>query len=281
MDSPQLGISNQIAISGKQEMTRMPTLPRLAVLCLAALTACASAPGIDRPVPLDAAYAEREEEKLLPEDRCGPEFLERVLPEFVLSSLEPLLDGPFGPVCQRHDACYRLGEQSQAWCDERMLTEMNAICNAGREEESAGAKLCRKRAGTYHSMVDSTFGAYAYGGVAGGGFSDLRFAPTSPKELDVCVTVSNTTQLMQSYALELHNGTGLRISRQPRQHARKLRAGEAADMCTGTSASKYWTRKKLTGPLELRLMARHPDKLAPGSGMTQLQSATFDLPAAD
>ena len=259
----------------------MGTLLRLAFFSLMALGACASAPGIDRPVQLEAGYAERESSKHIEGDRCGPEFLERFLPEFVLSSLKPLLDGPFGPVCQRHDACYRLGEQSQAWCDERMLTEMNAICNAGREEGSAGAKLCRKRASAYHSMVDSTFGAYAYGGVAGGSFSQQRFDTSSPKELDVCVTVSNTTPLMQSYALELRNGTGQRISRQPRQHARKFRSGETADMCTGTSASKYWTRKKLTGPLELRLMASHPDRIAPGSGMTQLQSETFDLPAAD
>ncbi|HAY06082.1 MAG TPA: hypothetical protein PKV67_03715 [Hyphomonas sp.] len=259
----------------------MALLQRLVVFLLLALCACATAPGIDRPVPLDAAYAEREESKHGPDDRCGPEFLEKALPEFVLSSLEPLLDGPFGPVCQRHDACYRLGEQSQAWCDERMLREMTAICNAGRDEESAGAMLCRKRAGAYHSMVDSTFGAYAYGGAAGGEFSQRRFARSSPKEVDVCVTVSNTTQLMQSYVLELRTGAGRRISREPSQHAQKFRAGETAEMCTGTSDSQYWTRKKLTGPLELRLMARRPDKLTPGSSLTQVQSETFDLPVAD
>lgn len=259
----------------------MAYLLRLAFFSLMALGACASAPGIDRPVPLPADYAERENSKRAEDDRCGPEFLEKVFPEFVLSSLEPLLDGPFGPVCKRHDACYRLGEQSQAWCDERMRKEMIAICNAGREEDSAAAGICRKRASAYHAMVDSTFGAYAYGGAAGGMFSGLRIAPSVPKELDVCVTVSNTTQLMQSYVLELRNADGRRISREPGQHPRQFRAGETAEMCTGTSASAYWTRKKLTGPLELRLMARHPDRIGPGSGMTELQRQTFELPAAD
>lgn len=259
----------------------MPPLLRLALFSLLALGACASAPGIDRPVPLEANYAERENSQQFESDRCGPEFLEKVLPEFVLSSLEPLLNGPFGPVCQRHDACYRLGEQSQAWCDERMRKEMIAICNAGRDEGSAAAGICRTRAGAYHAMVDSTFGAYAYGGAAGGEFSERRFARSSPKEVDVCVTVSNTTQLMQSYVLELRTGTDRRISREPSQHALKFRAGETAEMCTGTSASKYWNRNKLTGPLELRLMARHPDRIGPGSGMTEVQSETFELPSAD
>lgn len=259
----------------------MPLFQRLVVFLLLALCACATAPDIDRPEPLDAAYVAREESKHEPDDRCGPEFLEKALPEFVLSSLEPLLNGPFGPVCQRHDACYRLGEQSQAWCDDRMRKEMIAICNAGRDHGSAGAMLCRKRARAYHAMVDSTFGAYAFGGTAGGEFSERRFAPTSPNELDVCVTVSNTSQLMQSYILELRTGTGRRISREPRLHAQKFRAGETAEMCTGTSGSAYWTLKKLTSPLELRLMARHPDKLMPGSAMTQVQSEIFDLPAED
>lgn len=259
-----------------------PGLTRLALSCLLFLAACASGPGIDRPMEIDPAYAAREDAKRAAGDRCGPEFVERMLPEFVLSGLEPLIDGPFRPVCQRHDACYRLGEQSQAWCDARMRAEMIGICNAGRAEGSPGAGLCRARAGRYHAMVDSTFGAYAYGGKAGGGFTGLRIAPSHATQLDACVTVHNTTQLMQSYALELRNGDGRRIRREPRQHTRKLRAGETAEMCTGTSASKYWNLKRLAAPLEMRLMVARPDRLWPRRGpMTPLQSETFALPAAD
>lgn len=271
---------NLTAISFARETPHMPPLSRLALSCTLVLGACASAPGIDRPMEVDAAYTAREDARRVPKDRCGPEFVERMLPEFVLSSLEPLLDGPFRPVCQRHDACYRLGEQSQAWCDTRMRTEMIGICNAGRAEGSLGAGLCRLRAGRYHAMVDSRFGAYAYGGEAGGDFTGLRIAPSHARQLDACVTVRNTTRLMQSYAIEMRNGDGRRIRREPHQHTRKLRAGEAAEMCTGTSASKYWNRNRLTGPLEMRLMVARPDKLWPRGPMQQLQSETFAVPAA-
>ncbi|MFN4023433.1 MAG: hypothetical protein ACK4MQ_01255 [Hyphomonas sp.] len=257
----------------------MPPRSRLALFCLLVLGACATAPGIDRPMALDPAYAAREDASRKPHDRCGPEFVERMLPEFVLSSLEPLIDGPFRPVCQRHDACYRLGEMSQAQCDTRMRTEMIDICNAGRAHGSAGGRLCRLRAGRYHAMVDSTFGAYAYGGEAGGGFTGLRIAPSRDTQLDACVTVHNTTPLMQSYALEMRNGDGRRIRREPRQHTRKLRAGETAEMCTGTSASKYWNRKRLTEPLEMRLKAARPDRLWPRRAMKHLQSERFVVPA--
>lgn len=258
----------------------MPPLSILALFCLLVLGACASAPGIDRPMVVDAAYADREDSQRAAGDRCGPEFIERVLPEFVLSTLEPLIDGPFGPVCKRHDACYRLGEQSQTWCDLRMRTEMIDICNAGRREGSVGGGLCRVRAGAYHGMVDSTFGAYAYGGEAGGDFTSLRIASSHTRQLDVCVTVRNTTHLMQSYAIEMRNGDGKRIRREPRQLARQLRAGETAEMCTGTTASKYWNRKRLTGPLEIRLMAASPGRLWPRGRMVELQSKTFGVPGA-
>ena len=105
---------------------------RLVLACLLLLTACASAPGLDRPMLVDAAYGAREAGSQEADDRCGPEFIERMLPGVFVSLIEPGLNGPFGPVCVRHDACYRLQEQSQAWCDARMRTEMTGICNAGR-----------------------------------------------------------------------------------------------------------------------------------------------------
>ena len=77
-------------------------------VCAVMTTACATAPGIDRPVPLDAEYAVRETAAGKPADRCGPEFISDHLPQSLVSLMGPLIDGPFRPVCARHDACYEL-----------------------------------------------------------------------------------------------------------------------------------------------------------------------------
>lgn len=257
----------------------MPLPARLILACLMATAACASTPGIDRPIPVDAEYAAREEARREPDDRCGPEFLEKLLPDMVLSTLAPLLNGPFGPVCQRHDACYRLGEQNQAWCDTRMRTEMIDICKAGREDGSVGGALCRFRAGLYHSMVDSPAGAYAYQGTAGGNITGHRIAEASKGELEICATIGNSTKILQSYALELRIADGKRVSREPRQRARKVRAGETTEMCTGTTGSTYWNLKRLTGPLTLHLMADRPDSLSVVGSYVEIHRAEVDLPA--
>lgn len=251
----------------------------LALPALAILAACASAPGIDRPVPLEPAYAAREIGAGKPADRCGPEFISDNLPKSVVSAMGPILDGPFRPVCARHDACYELREQTQAWCDARMLEEMTGICNAGRSEGSLGAALCRFRAGLYFDMVDNSLGAYSYHGEAGGRIAAVDIAEAARGNIRVCVTAENTTPLLQEYAIDLRAANGKRIDREPGFVERDVRAGGSVLICVGTEGSPFWNLSRLHGPLEVRLLADNPDSMAMNEALVIIDQQTLDLSA--
>lgn len=226
------------------------------------VAACASAPGTDRPVPLDPAYAARETAAISSGDRCGPKFISDRLPPSIVSIMGPVLDGPFYPVCARHDACYGLQEHTQSWCDLRMRTEMMDICAAGRTESAFGERLCRMRAQLYFNMVDNAFGAYAYEGEAGGRITSLDIKDAPRGQFELCVTVHNDTSVVQEYILDLRASDGNRIDRDPDVKERSVRAGEAEILCAGTTGSSYWSLKRLTGPVDVRLLADRPDSIA-------------------
>jgi len=251
------------------------------IAALLMLSGCAATPGIDRPMPLSADYLSREDSAREAWDRCGPEFIQLNMPAPVVSLLGPLMDGPFGPVCQRHDACYRLQEHSQTWCDERMRNEMMDICNDGRPADSAAAALCRFRADLYHGMVDNRFGAYAYEGVAGGRIASVDVNRPAAGELQICVTAENNTKLMQGYVVELRTGDGKRFGRAPRFRETAVRAGSAAKLCAGTTTSTYWSLRRLTGPLEVSLLADPPDSLSMSDKLVLLEERSVALPSED
>lgn len=257
---------------------KRPTGLAISGLWLAA--ACASAPGIDRPVPLDPGYAARESGASKPSDRCGPEFISDHLPKSLVAFMSPALDGPFRTACERHDACYELREQTQSWCDARMRTEMLDICAAGRSEGSFGGAMCRMRAGLYYGMVDNTFGAHAYEGEAGGRIAALETVPAPEGELEICIAAENDTKLVQGYVLELWTPTGQRFAREPRIKHHPVRAGETAELCTGTTRSTYWKVSRLTGPVDVRLLADRPESLAVTGSWTLVDQRAFDLPEA-
>ncbi|MEQ9504666.1 MAG: hypothetical protein RLO80_00245 [Hyphomonas sp.] len=249
--------------------------------CLSALllAACASAPGIDRPVAVDPAYAAREAAAAKPADRCGPKFISDQLPAALVSIMGPVLDGPFYPVCARHDACYGLQEQTQAWCDDRMREEMMDICAAGRTKDSFGGRLCRIRAELFFDMVDNAFGAYAYEGEAGGQITALEIMDAPRGQFELCATVRNDTSVLQEYILDLRAASGHRVDRAPGIKERSVRAGETAVMCAGTTGSSYWSLKRLTGPVEVRLVADRPDSIAIAGDLVIVDTRLVELEA--
>jgi hypothetical protein len=247
----------------------------------AMISACATAPGIDRPVPLDAGYAAREVAAGKPADRCGPEFISDHLPQSLVSLMGPLLDGPFRPVCARHDACYELREQTQAWCDDRMRTEMIDICNAGRTESSAEAALCRFRAGIYASLVDNSFGAYSYHGEPGGRIAAVELAEAPEGDVKICTTAENPTPLLQEYVVEMRAANGKRIDSEPGFGERSVRAGGSAVICVGTSGSPFWTLGLIKGPVEIVLLADDPDSLALRHDRVAVDRRVLDRAALD
>jgi len=244
------------------------------------LAACAAAPGTDRPMALSEDYLSREDKAREPWDRCGPEFIQLNLPAPMIALLGPLIDGPFGPVCQRHDACYRLQEHSQTWCDERMRTEMMDICKAGRPAGSPPGALCRLRANIYHAMVDNHFGAYAYEGVAAGRIASVEVIQPSSHKLSVCVIAQNNSKLLQRFVVELRTTDGNRIDRSPRFKEAAVRSGADITLCARIPASTYRSVRRLTGPIEVRLLANPPDSISPVDKLVVLDSQSTALPTA-
>lgn len=235
------------------------------------------------PVPPD--YAARETAKIDPDDSCGPEFLQDVLPRWLVASTTPLFDGPFRPVCERHDACYGLEEHSQAWCDDRFHDEMTAICDTGRSgglysAPLIGAALCRRQANAYFAMVNNSFGAYAYGDgdkvyPPGGRIvaQDVRIIPHAGGErVEVCVDILNDTMILQEYDVALVAADGRLIDREPDLYDSNVRAGASRRFCFGAD------RKTLeSGDLRIILRADRPDSFMFNDVMEMVDEAAVSI----
>jgi len=224
---------------------------RLLPILLLTFSACATAPDVAVPLPED--YAAREASASMAHDRCGPEFLQQQLPGFLVSMVGPMFDGPFRPVCERHDACYRLTEKSQAWCDDRMKAEMDAIC-----AEDVGP-LCEARSDLYYSLVNSWAGAEAYGGAAAGEITDVQTL-VEPGQISYCAVIFNPSKTLQQYRLHLTAPGGVEIDNAPTSDLRNVRAGEQDTLCVGTSYTPDWTADSAGPDLSLTLLANRPDE---------------------
>ncbi|MEL6830660.1 MAG: hypothetical protein AAFO63_11035 [Pseudomonadota bacterium] len=226
---------------------------------------------VDVPADVGEAYLLREAEFMDSADSCGPEFVQDKLPGALKTVIEPLADGPFRPVCARHDACYRLGEKSQAWCDDRMRDEMFAICDTGQagvayRVPEIGPSLCRFHGGMYYRLINSTFGGVAYGGAPGGEIAAIRtqrIADTiGQDEFEICADILNPTLLMQEYDIELHTGSGQMIDREPDLHEANIRAGDIETLCVSTNWNGRWDADNIGDDVFLSLRADTPESFA-------------------
>ncbi len=237
--------------------------------------------GEDRPSDVEAGYTEREAAHMEEDDRCGPAFLQDSLPSGLVNLVGPLGDGPFRPVCKRHDACYRLKEETQAWCDDRMRDEMVAICDTGKATPFysvpvIGPSLCRFHAGIYYTAINTTFGAAAYEGPPGGEIVDVRIKriddAITADELNVCVDVKNLTKTMQEYDVELHTADGKMVDREPDTYERNVRPGKKKEFCVGTNYSPLWDADDLTDVVYVSVRADTPTGFAITNDMVIVDS---------
>lgn len=255
------------------------TAPALCAVLLAG-TGCAvfGAPA-DLPVAVSADYLAREANQMKPQDSCGPEFVQDNLPGFFRAAIEPLTDGPFRPACKRHDACYRLREKPQTWCDDRFREEMFATCDSGTgglaySIPGIGPPLCRVQGGLYYGMVNSTDGAAAYEGQPGGVITNLRHRIVRRKrgedEVDVCADFHNPTPMMQGYVLELRDEAGRRIDKAPGAGQLKLRADARGTLCTGTLGNRRYGLKDFADGIHAVLSADDPGRYALWGDMVEV-----------
>lgn len=243
--------------------------------------------GVDAPMDVGADYAAREAQMMEAGDRCGPSFIQDKLPATAQRVIGPIADGPFRPVCARHDACYRLGEKTQAWCDDRMRSEMLGICEQGGSTPTysvpvIGASLCRFHAGMYYGAINNTYGGYAYGTEVGGEITDIRVRviddALSDDEFEVCVDVLNPTLGMQEYDVELHDANGKLIDREPDLHEENVRAGETEAFCVGTNFSPLWGLSDLGETVYISVRADIPDSFAFSDDMVIVDTKAVAVP---
>ncbi|MGB3625478.1 MAG: hypothetical protein WA989_06615 [Henriciella sp.] len=225
----------------------------------------------DIAIPVAADYQAREQAQMKPHDSCGPEFMQAAVPGLIRAVLEPLADGPFRASCRRHDACYRLQEHSQAWCDERFREEMVATCNTGTgglgySLPGIGPPLCRVQGGLYFSLVSSPGGAAAYKGEPGGQIANLRhrIVRRAPGEDQVtaCVDIANETPVLQGYVVDLRDKTGRQIDRAPFRGQLQLRTGESGTLCVGTTGSRRYGLPDFADGIYAVLSADDPSRYA-------------------
>ncbi|GGB68843.1 hypothetical protein [Henriciella pelagia] len=242
------------------------------VTALCALAGCNlfGAPA-DLPLVIDEAYLTREGGKMEPQDSCGPEFVQERFPGVLRAVIDPLADGPFRPACRRHDACYRLREKDQAWCDDRFRAEMVSTCDSGTgglgySIPRLGPSLCRFHASLYFNMVNSTNGASAYEGMPGGVIANLRHQiirrTRGEDEVKVCLDVHNPTVMMQGYDAVLHDEAGTVIDRQPGRGQLKLRVGERGTICVSTEADRRYGLRDVGDGIYVSLRADDPEVYA-------------------
>ena len=242
------------------------------ILPILLLAACGHGSLVDAPSAIPADYEARERAQMVDTDRCGPAFIQDKLPASVQRVIAPLADGPFKPVCARHDACYRLGEKTQSWCDDRMRDEMIGICNTGEagftyRVPGIGPSLCRFHAGLYYSAINSTFGSVAYKkGAPEGKITEVRIVRIddtfSDDEITICADVLNPSKLMQEYDIELHDARGRLIDREPDLYEKNVRPGETEEFCVGTNFLPNWSISDLSDTVYISVRADVPTNFA-------------------
>ncbi len=249
------------------------------------VTSCVAA-GIDAPLTLDEDYLAREAKMIEDIDQCGPEFIQEKLPASVAKSVAPITDGPFGPVCKRHDGCYRLKEKDQSWCDTRMKQEMMAICASGKATAAysvpvVGPALCRFHATLYYAAINNTFAAVAHEGLPGG-----RIVSTSTKvihdrlsddEFTVCALVENDTKAMQEYDIEMHSETGRLIDREPDTYEVNIKPGAQKEFCVSTNYSR-WGISDLGKKVHISIRADTPQNFAWTNDMIIVDTVEIVVP---
>jgi hypothetical protein len=226
--------------------------------------------GVDMPEAVSADYAAREAMMRDPTDRCGPEFIQTKLPASFVNVVGAVTDGPFRPVCQRHDACYRLQEMTQAECDRRMKREMAAVCASGKSTPTyslpmVGKSLCRFHAGLYYDAINNTYAAVAYGGRPGGQIVGVKSRViddlVTDDEFEVCVDVLNNTYAMQEYDVEMRGRKGKLIDREPDTYETNVGVGETKTFCVSTNYTR-WSLKDLPDEVQVSLRCDTPENFS-------------------
>ncbi len=266
-----LAVGGARAQSGAENLgARMRIRKRRIALGALLVAATFSTPQTQAQAP---GYEARERRAIKTTDHCGPAYIQKKVPGAISGPLNWLVDGPFKASCERHDACYRLKEQNQSWCDDRFRNEMYNTCDANPLVRSGVDRyfLCRATATAYYSAVSGTLGSVSYaenedGGAIedGDGAGELLNLKRrrirdifSDDEFEVCGEIYNPSRIVQEYEVRMVSG-GQLVDREPDTHELNVRPGGTAHFCLTTNWSPAWSISDLALYVEIQLWADRP-----------------------
>lgn len=221
-------------------------------------------------------YRDRETAALLESDQCGPAFLTERAP----ISFGNAVSGIFKSACQRHDACYKLKEKSQKWCDDQFDTDLMAIC-AGESQDFR--VLCQVRAKIFANLVRTTIGANSYGDIPAGTIQSVRkrVIPSliGDAEFEVCVKVLNDSKVTQEYDVTMYTSKQDRVDREPDTYEVNVESGEVSrNICVSTLNDPRWSLGDLGSKVLIHVRADTPIGFAVTNDMVTVDIKSVDVP---
>lgn len=209
------------------------------------------------------SYKERERDAYRGADYCGPDFLTKYI--------DSSISGPFLPVCKKHDACYRLGEKSQTFCDNQMKVEMKKICNS---KPWYAVASCKTHAAIFGHLIETTIGGKAFGGAPQGRIVKVQRKVIndyfSDDEVDYCVTIHNDSKITQEYEVRLYTAHKKQVDREPDTYEANIISNGRKTICLGTNNSADWSQSDLTSTVYIQLLADTPNSWAVTGDMVQV-----------
>jgi len=212
-------------------------------------------------------YKQRERSAYSKTDYCGPSFLTK--------HIGSSISGPFIHVCKQHDACYRLGEKSQRFCDNQMKVGMDKVCQRRPWYEQP---RCQTHASIFGRLIETTIGGQAFEGAPQGEIIDVQRNVIedylSDDEVDYCVTIHNNSKITQEYEVRLVTAGKRIVDREPDSYEANVLSNARKTICVGTDNLPQWSQSDLSSLVYIQLLADTPEGWSVSNDLVHVDTRT-------
>ena len=212
-------------------------------------------------------YKHRERRAYSQTDYCGPSFLTK--------HIGSSISGPFLHVCKQHDACYRLGEKSQRFCDNQMKVGMEKVCQRKPWYEQP---RCQTHASIFGRLIETTIGGQAFEGAPQGKIINVKRNVIkdylSDDEVDYCVTIHNDSKITQEYEVRLVTAHERIVDREPDSYEANVLSNARKTICVGTDSLPQWSQSDLSSQVYIQLLADTPEGWSVSNDLVHVDTRT-------
>ncbi|MEM7188340.1 MAG: hypothetical protein AAF439_01900 [Pseudomonadota bacterium] len=207
------------------------------------------------------------------QDWCGPAKVTKEVPTVLNSTFSQY----FIPVCERHDACYRLRERTQKFCDDQMVEGMKDACDAKFSKGHPNSVDCYYQAKVFTVILRSSAGAWAFSGEPHGVIERFRARRiedlVTDDEIEICLDIHNPSAVQQEYEVRLLQHRNVIVDREPDTHEINVDAGDTVrNVCVGTNFSPDWSIGDLMFPVNVAVWADTPSNISFTNDMVPVDS---------